>query len=348
MNLTEMVSLIQARLGFRNDLELQIIREINLAQYELERNPTFNPYFLWRAKDICICPECIDYGLPAGFIRLDEFSNPLFQPSEANCSYELEKGIAVGTYEHSKLAGTPKAFSIYSSNLRLDVRACGLLRLFYITATTQLTSVILENLWTDKAFNLLMNRAGMSMASMLHDENALTLFTQNYFMAMDSFKRECVAYEDAGMNVVRGGALYEFPVRNIGGWYEAGSIPCGPCDEPAPILTPAYNLVIEMSGSNDGGPQVLSIGLFQNVTYADINSLEASDYTPIGSDNAVWTYNGSGREGLGFPFSGIDETHPVSYLVLVPEWDASSGAEGTVSVLYNGATYTASFVILGF
>lgn len=229
MNLNDMVALIQARLGFRDDLQTEIIREINLAQYQLERDPTFNPYFLWRAKDICICPDCLDYALPAGFIRLDEFSNPLYQAEGSFCANELDKALAGHTYEPSKGSNEPTAFSIYSSNLRLNGRGCGILRMFYITATTQLSVGVVENLWTDKAFALLMNKAGMSIASILQEQVALQFFTSEYFVALASFKKECVAYEDQGSHAARGDVLYKFPIKNVGGWYEAGTIPCEGC-----------------------------------------------------------------------------------------------------------------------
>ena len=229
MNLNDMVSLIQTRLGFRTDLDAEIIREIQLAQYELERDPTFNPHFLWRAKDICICPECLDYVLPAGFIRLDEMNNPLYQDNGSYVAFELDKGIAVNTFEPNKVSGCPQYFSIYSNNLRLDKRACGILRLFYITATTQLTDVIVENLWTEHAFHLLMNKAGIAMATNIQESMAVDRFTTDYLVAYSAFKKACVAYEDQGMNISRAGTLYSSPVKQIGGWYEAGSIPCEEC-----------------------------------------------------------------------------------------------------------------------
>ena len=229
MNLNDMISLIETRLGFRDDIADRIIKEVNLAQYELERDVTFNPYFLWRAKDICICPDCIDYALPAGFIRLDEMNNPLYQSEGSFCSNELEKALAVNTYEQSKGAGNITAFSIYSNNLRLNGRGCGVLRLFYYTATTQLSLTVLDNLWTTHAFSLLMNKTGIALANALNEERALAQFTNDFAYSMDRFKRECVAYEDAGMHVSRGDALYKFPVQEVGGWYEAGSIPCEGC-----------------------------------------------------------------------------------------------------------------------
>lgn len=229
MNLNKMVSLIQARMGFRDDIQQHIVDEVNLAQYELERDVTFNPHFLWRAKDICICPDCVDYALPPGFLRLDEQNNPLYQETGVSVARELNRGLAVTTYEPEKAASNITSFSIYSGNLRLNGRGCGSLRLFYITATTQLSDSVLENLWTQHAFSLLMNKAGIALATSLKEEEAYRQFSIDYSIALDRFKRECVAYEDQGMNVARGDALYKYPVKAVGGWYEAGSIPCEGC-----------------------------------------------------------------------------------------------------------------------
>lgn len=233
MNLNDMISQIQMRLGFRKDLIDEIIREIQLAQYQLEHDVTFNPHFLWRGKDICICPDCIDYALPAGFLRLCEFNQPLFHCKDSSSAYELNRGIGNIAYAKDNPAGSPVYYTIQSNNLRLNVRACGILRLFYITATTQLSSSVLENLWTQKAYDVLLNKAGYAMALTVQNEAASARFGNDYARSLINFKRECIAYEDFGYDLARAESLYAGPIQETGGWYEPGSVDCEACEPEA-------------------------------------------------------------------------------------------------------------------
>lgn len=230
MNVTDMISQIRFRLGNRTDLQAEIMREINLAQYELERDVTFNPYFLWRAKDLCICTECLDYAVPSGFIRLCEFNNPLYQAENEFCAYELDKGLGSFTYPQNTAVGRPSYFSLQSNNIRLNTRACGVMRLFYITATTPLSDSAVENLWTEKAYGLLMAKAGLTVASAVRDNDAVGYFAAAYQQTLAAFKKECVAYEDFGYNLARADTLFHGRLMHVGGWYEPGSVLCEGCE----------------------------------------------------------------------------------------------------------------------
>lgn len=219
-NLNDMISQIQFRLGKRKDLKDEIIQEIKLAQYQLERDVTFNPYFLWRGKDLCLDPACLDYALPTGFIRLCEINNPLMHPEGHPFAYELNRGIGNVTYSQDLPVGAPSSFSVQAQNLRLDKRSAGVLRIFYITETTHLSEESPTNWWTAKAYDLLMNKAGFSLATILRDESAIQLFGTAYAMSLAQFKKECVAYEDYGHMLSRAEGLAVGLLTEVGGWYE--------------------------------------------------------------------------------------------------------------------------------
>ena len=226
MNLNDMVAQIQMRLGFRKDKEEEIIREIRLAQYELERDVTFNPYFLWRGKDICVKPDCINFPVPAGFLRLCEFNNPLWHEKGLTPAYEINRSIGNKTYAMDNAVGLVRHYSLQGSNIRLSARAEGILRLFYITATTPLSAEVVENLWTKNAYGLLMNKAGWLMARVLRDKDAEASFEKDFFASLVAFKRECIAFEDYGYNIARADNLYRYWNNSVGGWYEASEEGC--------------------------------------------------------------------------------------------------------------------------
>jgi hypothetical protein len=223
MNLASMISQIQARLGFRDDLQSEILREIQLAQYQLERDVTFNPYFLWRAQDIVLHEECLDYALPQGFIRICELNNPLLHPACSPMALELNRGLAFTAYSKDNPARPPDCYTIQHGNLRLNGRVHGVLRLFYITSTQKLDEDCDSNLWTEKAYALLMNRAGLSCAKLVRDAYAEQSFEKEYATSLDTFKRECVAFEDFGYSIARADRLYGSLPPTIGGWYNGGT-----------------------------------------------------------------------------------------------------------------------------
>lgn len=228
MDISSLISQIQMQLGFRDDLDEHIVRELQLAQYELERDVTFNPWFLWRAKDICIKPDCLNYALPAGFIRLDETNNPLYHHKGSCKAYELNRGLAVHAYAQDNSVGFISHFTIQAKNLRLSQRGDGILRMFYITASAPLSLVNTTNLWTVDGYDVLMNKAGRAMANAVRDRDAIRHFETAYAESLINFKRQCIAYEDFGRDIARLDNLY-LHQRFTGGWYDPLSGGCEPC-----------------------------------------------------------------------------------------------------------------------
>lgn len=226
MNVHDMISQIQNRLGFRTDLADKILKEINLAQFQLERDVTFNPYFLWRGRDLCLKEPCLNYALPEGFIRICEFNNPLFHPADSNLAYELNRGLAITSYAKDNSVGNPDCYTLQHGNIRLNKRAQGVLRLFYITSITPLSDLVSENLWTSKAYDLLMNKAGLACANLTRDGFAVEYFTKEYSASLINFKRECIAFEDYGYSIARADKLYNEFSFPVGGWYDIGETEC--------------------------------------------------------------------------------------------------------------------------
>lgn len=221
MNLNDMISQIQARLGFREDLQEEILKEINLAQHQLERDVSFNPYFLWRGQDIYMSESCINYALPETFIRVCEFNNPLFHPAGAPFAYEVNRGMAVTSYAKDNSVGEVVCYTIQHGNLRLNKRVAGIFRLFFISSTAPLGGLVTENLWTEKAYDLLMNKAGLACAKLTRDNFAVDSFEKDLAASLVNFKRECIAFEDFGFAVARADRLYSEFSFPVGGWYDA-------------------------------------------------------------------------------------------------------------------------------
>ena len=208
MGYDDLVKLLQTRLGFRTDLQDVIAVEVKLAQYELEKMVTQNPWFLWRAADVCVDTSCLSLALPLGFLRLCEFNNPLFHAEGAPCGYQLTRAFADSTYSVDSGVAPIETYTLQNKSLRLNARAKGKLRLFYITSSAKLSDAVQQNLWTEHAFDLLLNKTGIQLAATLRDQEALDMFSRNYAIALSNFQKECVAYEDTGFEQTRSPSLY--------------------------------------------------------------------------------------------------------------------------------------------
>lgn len=221
MNVHDMIAQIQVRLGFRKDLQEEILKEINVAQNQLERDVSFNPYFLWRGQDICLRESCLDYALPETFVRICEFNNPLFHPEGSPFAYEINRGLAVTSYAVDNSVGTPLCYTIQHGNLRLNKRVSGIFRLFFISSTTPLGGLVDSNLWTEKAYDLLMNKAGLACAKLVRDVSSISYFESDLAVSLLNFKRECIAFEDFGYSIARADKLYSEFSTPVGGWYDS-------------------------------------------------------------------------------------------------------------------------------
>lgn len=226
MSLTsdDLVKIVQSRCGFRTDQVDYILKEAELAQYELERDVTCNPWFLWRAADICVKEDCVNLTLPPGFLRLCEFNNPLFQPVGQEGASTLSRGFADDIYAKELSAGCPTAFSLQAKNLRLNRKSNGMLRLFYITYNAPLGTSVKANLWTEHAFNLLTYKTGLAVASTLQNDAAEKRFRSDYATAYMAFKAACVAYEDYQHELIRAPSPHSiYNQVPVGVWLNPGS-----------------------------------------------------------------------------------------------------------------------------
>lgn len=226
---SDLISLINARLGFRTDRADYILQEAKVAQYALERDVKVNPWFLWRAADICVKEDCVNLTLPPGFLRLCEFNNPLFQPVGQTGAITLSRGFADDVYAKELGNGCPTAFSLQAKNLRLNRKANGMLRLFYMTYNAPLGQGVEANLWTEHAFDLLLAKTGMAVAASIQNEAALTRFSGDYAEALRAFKAACVAYEDYQHEMTRSPSPHSiYNQVPVGVWLNPGSTT--PCD----------------------------------------------------------------------------------------------------------------------
>lgn len=231
MGFDDLVKLIQTRLGFNFTQQVTdaIAMEVRLAQYQLEKDVTYNPWFLWRAADVCVDETCLSLALPNGFLRLCEFNNPLFHPEGMPCGYQITRRFADSVYSSDMPVGKVDGYTLQAKSIRLNARAKGKLRIFYITANAKLSPSTQQNLWTEHAFDLLMNLTGRAVAGIIKNESAMQQFTQDYAMALSSFKRQCVAYEDHLMELSREVSLYSsYNEKPVGGFYDATT--GAPCD----------------------------------------------------------------------------------------------------------------------
>lgn len=229
MGYDDLIAMVQSRLGFHTKLAEVISREVQLAQYTLEKDVTYNPWFLWRAADVCVDETCLSLTLPVGFLRMCEFNNPLFHRCGSSCGYQITKGFADSTYSVDSAVGAVKFYTLQAKSLRLNARATGKLRIFYISTNAKLSPSNQFNLWTEHAFDLLLFKTTMAVAAIIRDTDGLSAATQDFAMAMNSFKRQCIAYEDYGFELTREQSLYSSYNENlVGGFYD--TLTGAPCN----------------------------------------------------------------------------------------------------------------------
>lgn len=195
------VARVQQGLGFRSDLETQIIAALQEAQREHEIGTTL-PWFLIE-KDATIATAAATRAIafPTGFLRLVEYEGPYYEDPDDGISY-----LAVRPYDEALQyyeafdAGAPRCLAIRSDGFAVfplpdDVYS---ISLSYYKAADLLDADI-ENAWLANFPDLLINRAGMLIAEDLEHSIAYQKFERKYTFWRTKFYSEIAAREDQNM-----------------------------------------------------------------------------------------------------------------------------------------------------
>lgn len=176
------VSLIQEQLGFRTDLESNIITHLQLAQIQLEKGPT-KPWFLI-SEDSYTDTEADEQRLliPEDFIQEADQCVIRYVPDDADepsDEVDLRKDFfdVLRTNFAETASGPPQAYALVGNYFRLFPTPDDIYRLHMIYyKKDDVLDTDIENLWLEHAPKLLMGAAGKEIARALRDSAALATF----------------------------------------------------------------------------------------------------------------------------------------------------------------------------
>jgi len=176
------VALIQEQLGFRSDLESNIITHLQLAQLQLEKSPT-KPWFLIAAESfVDTVADTETVAVPTGFIQEVEQAVLRYVPDDSTGIAD-EVDLSKNSYDVLRTnfreveSGAPQAYALLNETFHFFPLpdAVYRIRMIFYGEALPLTSNI-ENVWLEKAPKLLMGVAGKEIAAALRDSAAMATF----------------------------------------------------------------------------------------------------------------------------------------------------------------------------
>jgi hypothetical protein len=209
MTIQDMLEMIAFRLGNRKGMENQILREVQLAQSRLEKDPKVDWWFLQKQSNFTIGPSVPFPQLPADYERLvDQTVLLLSVVGQSNYkklarAYQEDALVDMGSHSdptYYSLIGKvvavfPPATVDYTIGLTYIAREPLL--------STAVDAPISENQWTKEAFALLMCKAGIALAQALQNKDALGNFVADYNAAYSEAFTESFARSDINFSQVR-------------------------------------------------------------------------------------------------------------------------------------------------
>ena len=194
------VGLIQQDLGFRTDLDSEIVASMQAAQIELEQGDLL-PWFLMTSGEVTNGASDYDQiTLPTGWLgELEEESGLwLLDASGGDRVRRLERDDldAIWSYPLPRASnadgtGTPLNYAISGEVIFLGPEIPSEQLYFeyrYLAKATVLTNNV-ENSWLASAPGVLYNRAGMLIAKSLRDKEASAIFSEKYARAYDAMEK---------------------------------------------------------------------------------------------------------------------------------------------------------------
>jgi hypothetical protein len=205
------VSRVQRQLGFRTDLNEQIVDAMQDAQVQLEAEETL-PWFL--QSEISSISTVVGeerVKLPSDFIREWE-DDPLWYfnssaEEDEDVWNELDKGTDLGVLRRTYSGeGPPQAYHLTADYFRVFPTPDEIYTLkmtYYKNALVLDTNI--ENVWLKYFPWLLIGKAGVSLASSLRDKNALTVFAALELTNHTAMVHDTEARRHANKRYIMGG-----------------------------------------------------------------------------------------------------------------------------------------------
>jgi hypothetical protein len=190
-------------------MENQILREVQLAQSRLEKDPKVDWWFLQKKIDIEVGPTAQFPVMPSNYERLVDQTVPLFFNQEKTLASKMVRAYPEDALLNEGDYSNPVFFALVGRTIELypSPAVNGWLSVVYIAREPNFVlegaSPILENQWTKEAFTLLMCKAGIALAQALQAGDALSNFVADYNAAYSETFVESFARADINFSQVR-------------------------------------------------------------------------------------------------------------------------------------------------
>lgn len=179
MNRDQAVALVKQHLGFRTNLDSEIVTHLQNAQSDLELGITLPWFLLEEDVTISVTAGNRDYPLPDGFLRLHE-DDPLHFIDENGSTRTLAKkpyAEALNYYSGFE-PGNPQAYSIRKETFFISPEPSAAITITYsyFKAAPELTDGTTENDWLTYFPYLLIGEAGLRMSEGAQNPKAQKFF----------------------------------------------------------------------------------------------------------------------------------------------------------------------------
>lgn len=202
------VALIKQGLGFRKDLDEEIITQMKVEQAQLERSATL-PYFLiseFANINTVIGEERIP--LPTDFLQEYEEGTLWHFDSEAVLGEQYRPlGKALLDEVKTTLTGPPETYVVTDELFRLfplPDKIYNLKMIYYFQDVVLDDNV--ENQWLKFASDLILGLTGLYMAEEIENDKAMAKFEKRAARASDRLFRENEARKHTNVRYIMGGA----------------------------------------------------------------------------------------------------------------------------------------------
>lgn len=217
MNRSAAVTEIKRGVGFRPTQEPTILSALQEAQRILETGRTLPEWLIVYDADITVTADNPNFALPSDFLRLHE-DYDLYYTNTGNARVFLPRKDSREAYLAFISDGSEDAIADTSNSPypKVWVRRGKTAGYFYPTPTTSFTAKLtyykkaqvltsdIENEWLANAPDLIIGLAGIQVAGILRDKDAMAQFTTRYKMGLGSFIGDVVEDELAGRPLMMG------------------------------------------------------------------------------------------------------------------------------------------------
>lgn len=170
----DVVSIIQEKLGFRSDLNTNILAKMNEAMRLLEKGRTLPKFLIEEDVPLTTVANQRYISLPAGFIKVDDDGHPNIEFTDGTGLIYLKQGPwpQLRQIFQSTEAGIPRAFTLRKTQIwfhPVPVDAYDLVWSYY-KHDNDITGAA-ENNWLRELPYLIAGKAGLSMAQNLNSNS---------------------------------------------------------------------------------------------------------------------------------------------------------------------------------